>query len=69
MELSDLVETAVLGALNRDELISSYGAVSNDNTQHRRPTVSIAIKAQDRGDFQGIPAAESSRWTLKPRLR
>ncbi len=56
MELSDLVETAVLVALNRDELISTYGAVSNDNTQSTddRPFL-IAIKAQDRGDFQGFP--------------
>ncbi len=57
MDLTDLVEKAVTVDFGRDDLISTYGIVSNDSgTQliDERPFI-IFVKAMDRGDFQAMP--------------
>ena len=63
MELTDLVEQAIVADFSQDDIISQYAAVPNDFSQVKSDgTVpefpfSVVINCTDRGDFQSCPGA------------
>jgi hypothetical protein len=56
MELTDLVEQAILADFLNDDLLSRYApVVHDDSSPPNQQPYAFSITANDRGDFQGAP--------------